>query len=201
LHDLAQEFEVDLPPKPTGFSPLSLREDLLPNRCGLALEAVDKLSYEALRQQAGIVLQASDLPLPTGRNAEVPCLHVQLSRTAAQKMVRQIQSRDGLQAICLLSIMDPFSGEPNLVAIAQLGNGEFQDLGAFWFRSPEGREQRLKQWRRQIKGKPVRTALLVSQGLKGEDAGEISAENLIAVFEVPCTVPPMSPLRFPPGLS
>lgn len=200
MHELAQEFEAELPPKTRGSSPMSLQDDLLPDRCALSLELLDKSAYEILRQQSGIVLQPSDLPLPTGRTSSVACLYVQLSRSAAQTLVQQIQNRDGLQNICLLPVTDPLSGTPVLVAIAQMGNGEFQDLGSFEFMLRERRDHLLKQWQRQIKGQPVRTALLVSQGLKGKQIGKIVPHQLVGLFEAPCTVPPTVKAAFPPDL-
>jgi hypothetical protein len=190
MHELAQEYAAELPPRPAGLKTVPFREDLIPDRCGLSLEFVEKSVYERLRQTAGIVLQSSDLPLPGGRTATVTCLYVQLSRSEAQTLVRKMQTSGGLKGLCLFPLMEPILGTPLLVAIAQLGNGEAQNMGTFEFSHPASRDHVLKQWQRKIKGKPVRTALLVAHGLVGEDTSEIDANLLVGLFEGPCLTPP-----------
>lgn len=167
-----------------------LRDDYVPEGSMVLLTCLPEEMTSQLRQDARYQ-SATDHALP----AMLPTVAIQTSRPKAQKLVSQLQSAQGIQAVCFSPGRDPMTGDTLKLGLMQTGDGDFHLFMEFLQDDPEDR-QLLEQWNRWCERSNGRCGLLVASGITGAARGQPGLRETVAFFET--AVKTSEELNLPP---
>lgn len=173
--------------------PLSLprlRDDYVPEGSMVLLTCLPEDMIAQLRQ-AGRYQSTTDSALP----AILPTVAIQTSRPKAQKLVSQLKSAQGIQAVCFSLGSDPMTGDTLKLGLMQTGDGDFHLFIEFLQDDPEDRRL-LEQWTRWCEIADGRCGVLVASGITGAARGQPGLRETVAFFETVVKTP--EELSLPP---
>ncbi|MEM0980041.1 MAG: hypothetical protein AAGH78_07185, partial [Cyanobacteria bacterium P01_H01_bin.58] len=167
-----------------------LRDDYVPEGSMVLLTCLPEEMTLQLRQDARYQSE-TDNALP----AMLPTVAIQTSRPKAQKLVSQLQSAQGIQAVCFSPGRDPMTGDTLKLGLMQTGDGDFHLFIEFLQDDPEDR-QLLEQWNRWCELSDGRCGILVASGITGAARGQPGLRETVAFFET--AVKTSEELNLPP---
>ena len=125
----------------------------------------------------------------------LPIVVIQTSRPKAQNLVSQLQSAQGIQAICFSPGWDPMTGDALQLGLLQTGDGDFHLFMEFLSDDPQDK-QLLEQWHQWREMSGGICGVMIASGITGAAKGKPGLRETIAFFETPLKTP--EELNLPP---
>lgn len=158
-----------------------LRDDYVPEGSLIVLTQFQRDLLDCLRQNSTITYQTAKAGHdPT--QPDLPVVLIQTSRPKAKTLIQQLQSAQGVQAVCFNPGNDPFSGEAFELGLVQTGDGELHLFAEY--ETSLGTDRRLlegwQQWQQDRRGA---CAVVIASGVTGSAKGNPGLKDIVGVFE------------------
>jgi hypothetical protein len=164
---------------------INLQETLIPEG---AIFSLGSLPWDTLE-----ILQMTAKPYQPGKPKNAgdgfPVIMIQTSRPKAKELLQQLQTRGGVKSLCFRPGLDPLSGDRFDLGILVSQDGQMELIAEFDADNPVHIKARQK-WDQRCKKTGGWCGLVIARGVTGVGRGNPTLRDLIALFEVPCAVPP-----------
>lgn len=125
----------------------------------------------------------------------LPVVVIQTSRPKAKKLVSQLETAQGIRAVCFSPGRDPMTGDELQLGLLQTGDGDYHLFVEFTKDDPQDRQmlERWHQWREASGGI---CGVIIASGSTGAAKGNPGLRETVALFETLLKTP--DELNLPP---
>ncbi len=169
----------------SSLEPINLQDTLIPEGAVFSLGSLPWDIHE--------ILQITAKPYQPGKAKSagdgLPVILIQTSLPKAKALIQQLQTSGGVKSLCFRPGLDPLTGDRFDLGILVSQDGQMELLGEFDADNPVHIKAR-KKWDQRCKKTGNWCGLVIAKGVTGVARGNPTLRDFIALFEVPCTVPP-----------
>ncbi|MFH7241387.1 MAG: DUF6930 domain-containing protein [Spirulina sp.] len=173
-----------------------LRDDYVPEGALILLTQI-KRSWLEFAKLDPMVAYADHPDGPLPKQATLPVVIIQTSRPKAKALIKDLQSAQGVQAVCFNPGSDPFNGVHFELGLLQTGDSELH-LFAEYESDPGPDQRQLERWDQWQQKSGGCCAVVIASGVTGQAKGNPGPKDIVGVFEARHRTP--ADLKLPPLL-